>query len=79
MEALWRKSQGMSHNEIRQLKGIFVNTLRTYLRKYQQGGIEALKQIKRNENMVQVFSKSIGMALRTVSTIPAKADPEERE
>ncbi len=120
MEALWLKSQGLSHNEICRLTGISANTLRGYLREYQQGGIEALKQIhfyqsqselrqhtttieeyfhehppssvkeamakieeqtgiKRSENRVRAFLKSIGMAPRKVGTIPAKADPEEQE
>ena len=43
MEALWLKSQGLSHKEICRLTGISLNTLRNYLRAYQQGGIEALK------------------------------------
>ena len=120
MEALWLKSQGLSHKEICLLTGISANTLRTYLREYLQGGIEALKQIKfhqpqselnqhtttieayfrehppasvkeamamieeltgikRSENRVRVFLKSIGMAPRKVGTIPAKADHEEQE
>ena len=43
MEALWLKSHGLSHKEICRLTGISLNTLRNYLRAYQQGGIEALK------------------------------------
>jgi ATP/maltotriose-dependent transcriptional regulator MalT len=38
MEALCLKSLGMSHNEIGRRTGISANTLRTYLREYQQGG-----------------------------------------
>nr|QNO55534.1 hypothetical protein IBJMOJJD_00019 [Methanosarcinales archaeon ANME-1 ERB7]QNO55655.1 hypothetical protein AMFAPHJD_00030 [Methanosarcinales archaeon ANME-1 ERB7] len=120
MEALWRKSQGMSHEKICQLTGISPNTLRSYLRAYQRGGIEALKRltfyqpqsemsqhrttieeyfrehppasvkeamarieeltgIKRSENRVREFLKSIGMAPRKVGMIPAKADSEEQE
>jgi len=120
MEALWLKSQGLSHNEICRLTGISPNTLRGYLREYLQGGIEALKQIhfyqsqselrqhtttieeyfrehppasvkeamakieeltgiKRSENRVREFLKSIGMAPRKMGMIPAKADPEKQE
>jgi len=120
MEALWLKSQGLSHKEICRLTGISLNTLRNYLQAYQQGGIEALKKInfhqpeselsqhtttieeyfrehppasvkeamakikeltgiKRSENRVREFLKSIGMAPRKVGTIPAKADPDEQE
>jgi len=45
MEALWLKSQGMSHNEICRLTGISPSTLRRYIRAYQQGGIDALKEL----------------------------------
>jgi transposase len=46
MEALWLKSQGMKHQAITQLVGISANTLRTYLREYQSGGTERLKEIR---------------------------------
>lgn len=45
MEALWLKSQGLPHGQICQLAGISENTLRAYLRDYQEGGIEKLKEI----------------------------------
>ena len=45
MEALWLKSQGMPHQVIAQLVEISENTLRSYLREYQDGGIERLKDI----------------------------------
>ena len=120
MEALWLKSQNISHEEICQLTGISPNTLVEYLRKYQECGIEGLKEvnfyqpqselrghtttiedyfrehpptsvkeamakveeltgIKRSENRVRVFLKSIGMAPRKVGMIPAKADSEGQE
>jgi transposase len=45
MEALWLKSQNVSHKEICRLTGISPNTLRSYLRKYQECGIEGLKEV----------------------------------
>lgn len=45
MEALWLKSQGLPHKEITKLTGISPNTLRSYIRDYQSGGIEKLKEI----------------------------------
>jgi transposase len=45
MEVLWLKSQKISHPKICQLAGISPNTLLTYLRDYQEGGIEKLKEI----------------------------------
>ena len=45
MEALYLKSQGLPHQDICRLAGLSPNTLRRYLRQYQKGGIEGLKQI----------------------------------
>jgi len=45
MEALWLKSQGVPHHQIARLCGISGNTLRAYLKRYQAGGIAALKQL----------------------------------
>ena len=120
MEALWLKSQNISHKQICQFTGISSNTLTDYLRKYQEYGIGGLKEvnfyrpqselgqhtktieayfcehppasikeatakieeltgIKRSENRVRMFLKSIGMAPRKVGMIPAKADQDEQE
>ncbi len=46
MEALYLKSQGIKHKDICRLTGISSNTLRNYIREYQQGGVVALKKIK---------------------------------
>jgi transposase len=46
MEALFLKSQGMSHGEIGRLTGVSQVTMREYLREYAEGGIAALKEIK---------------------------------
>lgn len=46
MEALWLKSQQVPHRQISQLTGICSTTLTSYLRRYEQGGIEALKEIR---------------------------------
>jgi transposase len=45
MEALWLKSQGVPHHQIAQLCAISANTLRSSLKLYQRGGVEALKQL----------------------------------
>src|SRR5919202_5056384 len=44
MEAVYLKSQGLPHQEICRLTRVTENTLRAYLRQYQEGGIERLKQ-----------------------------------
>ena len=45
MEALYLKSQGVKHAEICRLCRISKTTLTTYLKQYQTGGIERLKQL----------------------------------
>jgi transposase len=44
MEALYLKSQGLPHQDICRLTRITENTLRSFLRQYQAGGIERLKR-----------------------------------
>jgi transposase len=44
MEVVYLKSQGLPHQEICRLTRISENTLRSYLRQYQEGGVERLKQ-----------------------------------
>jgi len=119
MEALWLKSQGLAHNEICRLSGISPDTLRRYLRAYQDGGlarlreipfyrpaselathresieaefrarppasikeaqvrIETLTGIRRSENRVREYLKSIGIQRYKIGLIPAKADVEEQ-
>ena len=45
MEALLLKSQGLPHQVIAACVGVCENTLLAYFRAYQDGGIDALKQI----------------------------------
>src|SRR5437764_5742031 len=45
VEALWLKSQGLPHQRIATLCAISGNTLGAYLKLYQAGGMEALKQL----------------------------------
>jgi transposase len=45
MEAVYLKSQGLLHKEICRLSRISENTLRSYLRQFQDGGIERLKRL----------------------------------
>jgi transposase len=44
-EAVYLKSQGLLHKEICRLSRISENTLRSYLRQFQEGGIERLKRL----------------------------------
>ena len=46
MEALLLKSEGLPHHRITRLLGVSENTFRDYLRQYQDGGIERLKEIR---------------------------------
>src|SRR5512147_874625 len=45
MEAVYLKSQGLPHHDICRLVRISENTLRSYLRQFQEGGVERLKRI----------------------------------
>ena len=45
MEAVYLKSQGLSHTEICRRTRLSGNTLRSYLSDYQRGGLEQLKEI----------------------------------
>ncbi len=44
MEAVYLKSQGLPHHVICRLARVTKNTLRSYLRQFQEGGIERLKR-----------------------------------
>jgi transposase len=56
MDVLWLKSQGESHQRIAELTGITINVVTKYLKQYQSGGLEKLKEIK----MYQPQSKMKG-------------------
>jgi transposase len=45
MEALWLKSHNLPHAQIAELVQISEETLRSYLRAYQEGGVETLKTL----------------------------------
>lgn len=45
MEALMLKSHGLPHKDICRIAGISGNTLRSYIREYQKGGVEKLKEV----------------------------------
>jgi len=49
MEVLWLKCRGLSHQQICAIAEVSPNTLRQYLRLYQEGGIEKLKQVNFNQ------------------------------
>ncbi len=46
MEALLLKARGLPHHQIARCVGICENTLRSYLKQYQTGGIEELKRLQ---------------------------------
>ena len=45
MEVLWLKSQGLPHHQITHLASVSENTMRTYFRLYQNGGLERVKAL----------------------------------
>jgi transposase len=46
MEVVLLKAKGLSSEQIAYCAGICPNTVRSYLREYEQGGIEVLKQVR---------------------------------
>jgi transposase len=66
MEALLLKSQGLPHHMITQCVHVCENTLLAYFRAYQEGGIEALKQLNfyRPASELAVHQDSIEASFR---------------
>jgi transposase len=46
MEAVLLKAKGLPHHQIAHCVGVCENTMLSYLREYQEGGIEALKRLE---------------------------------
>ena len=46
MEALFLKAKGLPHHQIAELVGVCDNTLCSYFKQYQQGGVAALQHIQ---------------------------------
>ena len=67
MEALFLKSQGLSHGEVGKLVGVCQDTLRGYFYQYKNGGIEALKEINfyRPESELAQHQETIENEFRT--------------
>ena len=63
MEALYLKSQGLTHNEICRLVRIKRATLSEYLKQYKKGGIEKLKELNFNrpQSELQTHNQTIEM------------------
>jgi transposase len=61
METLYLKALGLSHQEIGRIVGISPKTLRSYLRLYQAGGLEALKQFnyRRQPSALEAHRESL--------------------
>lgn len=74
MEALWLKSQGLRHKEICRLTGIGSTTLTSYLRTYQTGGLEALKEVRfyRPESELQAYRGTLEAYFREHPPATAK-------
>lgn len=53
MEALYLKSMGVRHHEICRLCGISKPTLIAYLREYQEGGIDQLKNNTKYKGIIR--------------------------
>jgi Transposase and inactivated derivatives len=60
-EVIYLKALGLPHHEISRVAGICENTLLSYVRAYQEGGIEKLKEIRfrRPESELSVHQTSL--------------------
>ena len=122
MEVLYLKSidRNLSHELICEIAGVTPNTMRAYLKQFNEGGVDKLKEInfyqpeselkehistiekylhdnppatiaeasymiekltgvKRGLTQTRIFIKSLGVKLRKVGTIPAKALDEVKK
>jgi transposase len=74
MEALLLKAKGLPHHQIASCVGVCENTVRSYFRQYQSGGIEALKRLefRRPESRLSAHQDTIEAYFREhpVTTIP---------
>ena len=61
MDVLLLKSQGLAHGKITAITDVCENTLREYLREYQQGGIEKLKELhfRRPQSQLQEHRETL--------------------
>jgi len=81
MEALWLKSRGLRHKEICRLTGISSATLTSYLRTYQGGGLEAIKEVKfyRPASELQAYRGTLEEYFRAHPPATAKEAMEKIE
>ncbi len=77
MEALLLKAKGLPHHHIASCVGVCENTVRSYFKQYQTGGIEALKRLefRRPTSDLEAHHESIAAYFREhpASTIPQAA------
>ena len=77
MEALLLKAKGLPHHQIASCVGVCENTMRSYFRQYQTGGIEALKRLefRRPESRLCAHQDTIEAYFREhpATTIPQAA------
>jgi transposase len=61
MEVLLLRARGLPTEDVAQCVGICLNTVRSYLRAYERGGIEALKQVRfrQPQSELQAYQSSL--------------------
>jgi transposase len=74
MEALLLKAKGLPHHQIACCVGVCENTMRSYFKQYQSGGVEALKRLefRRPESRLSAHHETIETYFREhpATTIP---------
>ena len=80
MEVLWLKSLGLAHSDICRLAGVCSSTLTTYVREYQEGGIEALRELSFRRPRHVIWTTTATCLRRISASIrrPAPSKPWQR-
>jgi hypothetical protein len=74
MEILYLQSQNLPPPQISQLTGVCEATVRTYLKEYQEGGIEALKVVKFRRQESELYSPThqVNVLCKSPHTVRAR-------
>jgi len=75
MEVLWLKSQGVAHKEIVRLSGVSAMTVTRYLRAYEEGGLEQLREVRfyRPASELKAYEQTLEAHFRQHPPASAKA------
>ena len=79
METLWLKSHNLPHWQIAQLAGECENTMRSYFARYEEGGIEKLKEITVHRPQSQLVEHATSLEAHFQAHPPASVKEAQHE